>query len=157
MTKDTTVGILSVVVGGIYLAAAFKIPLFAAGDRIGPRMFPFMISALVIGCGVILLLKEFLRKERIPFSWEFVSQRDVWIRILITIVLGIIYGLVLDWLGYVIATFFFMIFMATIINIGKHLQNLLIAAAFSVITFAAFALFLKLSLPRGILGDILPF
>ena len=116
-----------------------------------------MISALVIGCGVILLLKEFLRKERIPFSWEFVSQRDVWIRILITIVLGIIYGLVLDWLGYVIATFFFMIFMATIINIGKHLQNLLIAAAFSVITFAAFALFLKLSLPRGILGDILPF
>ena len=36
MTKDTTAGILSVVLGAGYLAASFKIPVFQAGDEIGP-------------------------------------------------------------------------------------------------------------------------
>jgi putative tricarboxylic transport membrane protein len=157
MTKDTTVGIVSVVLGVGYLVATFRIPLFETGDEIGPRVFPFMISAVVIGCGLALILKDFKNKNRKPFSWGFATERGIWLRILFTIAAGIIYGLVLDWLGYVIATFFFMIFVASIINIGKHLQNAIIAAAFSIITFVAFALILKLSLPRGILGDVLPF
>jgi putative tricarboxylic transport membrane protein len=157
MTKDMTAGILSVVLGAGYLASAFRIPLFEAGDEIGPREFPFMISALVMCCGLALILKDMRSRERKPFSWGFASERSVWIRIIFTIAVGIIYGLVLDWLGYVIATFFFMIFVASIINIGRHLQNIIIAAAFSISTFVAFALILKLSLPRGILGDILPF
>jgi putative tricarboxylic transport membrane protein len=47
--------------------------------------------------------------------------------------------------------------VASIINIGRHLQNLIIAVAFSIVTFVAFAVILKLSLPRGILGGVLPF
>ena len=157
MTKDMTTGIWSVVLGAGYLFSAFKIPLFNAGDRIGPRVFPFMISALVIGCGLTLILKEIRNKAAKPFKWEFASEHGVWLRIIFTMAAGITYGLVLDWLGYVIATFFFMAFMASIINVGRHLQNLVIAVVFSVGTFVAFAILLKLSLPRGILGDYLPF
>jgi putative tricarboxylic transport membrane protein len=157
MTRDMTTGIWSVVVGAGYLFSAFKIPLFHAGDQIGPRVFPFMISALVIGCGLTLILKEIRNKEAKPLIWGVAAERGVWLRIICTIVAGIIYGLVLDWAGYIIATFFFMVFMASIINIGRHLQNLVIAAVFSVGTFVAFAVLLKLSLPRGILGDYLPF
>ena len=150
MTKDMTTGIGSVAVGAVYLAAAFKIPLFHAGDRIGPRMFPFMIAAVVIGCGLVLIVKK-------PFSWGFAAERGVWLRIVFTIAAGIIYGLVLDWLGYLIATFLFMIFITSMINIGRHAQNLVISVLFSVIIFVVFAMILKLSLPRGILGDYLPF
>jgi putative tricarboxylic transport membrane protein len=157
MTKDTTVGVFSVLLGAAYLASATRIPVFDAGDQIGPRMFPFMISAVVICCGLALLLKELKRKERQPFSWGFASERGIWLRILCTIAAGIIYGLVLDWLGYVIATFFFMSVVASIINIGRHLQNIIIAAVFSIVTFVAFEVILKLSLPRGILGGVLPF
>jgi putative tricarboxylic transport membrane protein len=157
MTKNMTAGIFSVVLGLGYLVAAFRIPVFDTGDEIGPRAFPFMIAAVVICCGLALILKELKSRNRKPFSWGFISERGIWLQILITIAAGIIYGLVLDWLGYVIATFLFMIVVASIINIGKHLQNLIIAAAFSIVTFVAFAVILKLSLPRGILGGILPF
>jgi putative tricarboxylic transport membrane protein len=157
MRKDITAGIFSVVLGLGYLVAAFRIPLFDTGDEIGPRAFPFMISAVVICCGLALVLKELKSRNRKPFSWGFTSEQAIWIRILVTIAAGIIYGLVLDWLGYVIATFFFMIVVASIINTRKHLQNTIIAAAFSIITFVAFAVILKLSLPRGILGGVLPF
>ncbi len=157
MTKDMTAGIFSVVLGLGYLVAAFRIPVFDTGDEIGPRAFPFMISAVVICCGLALILKELKSRNRKPFSWGFTSERGIWLRILITIAAGIIYGLVLDGLGYVIATFFFMIVVASIVNIGRHLQNILIAAAFSIVTFVAFEVILKLSLPRGILGGVLPF
>jgi putative tricarboxylic transport membrane protein len=39
-----------------------------------------------------------------------------------------------------------------LINVGRHKQNLIIAVVFSVFTFVAFALILKLSMPRGLLS-----
>ena len=50
-----------------------------------------------------------------------------------------------------------MIVVSELINVGRHVQNLVIAVVFSVVTFVSFALILKLSLPRGLLGGILPF
>ena len=63
MTKDTTVGIFSVLLGVGYLVSTFRIPVLEAGDEIGPRVFPFMISAVVICCGLALILKELYEQE----------------------------------------------------------------------------------------------
>jgi putative tricarboxylic transport membrane protein len=128
-----------------------------AGDEVGPRAFPFLIAAVVLGCGVGLLVKEVLNKERKSFSWRFIADRTIWLKILFTMVAGIVYGLVLDWLGYLISTIIFMMFVCSLINVGRHVQNVIIASTFSISTFVAFALVLKLSLPRGILGAVLPF
>ncbi len=156
-TKDTITGALSIALGAVYLASATTIPVTTAGDRVGPRAFPYLVAALVICCGLWLLLKEFLNKNPQPFSWGFRRDRAVWIRIILTMAAGICYGLVLDWLGYLIATILFVMFVSELINVGRHRQNLLIAVIFSATTFIAFALVLKLSLPRGILGAVLPF
>ena len=156
LTKDTITGAAAVVLGSVYLISTRAIPVMDAGDQVGPRAFPYLIAVLVICCGLWLLAKEFLNKNRQPFSWRFASERAVWVRILLTMAAGITYGLVLDWLGYIIATFLFMIFVCELINVGRHAQNLLIAVVFPVFTFVAFALILKLSLPRGILGAFLP-
>jgi len=156
-TKDTITGVFSVVVGSVYLISTTTIPITAAGDQVGPRVFPYIIAVLVIGCGLWLLAKEFLSKNRQPFSWGFIADRWVWVRILLTMAAGICYGLVLDGLGYLIATFLFMIVVCEMINVGRHGQNLIIATAFPIVTFVSFALLLKLSLPRGILGAVLPF
>ena len=157
MTKDMTAGLLALVVGGIYLAATFRVPVYEAGDAIGPRVFPFMIAAVVICCGAVLVFKDRLDVNRVSFTWGLKSEGGIWLRILLTIAGGITYGLVLDWLGYLIATFLFMIFVTSFINLRRHLQNIILAGVFSTTSFIAFALLLKLSLPRGILGGILPF
>ena len=157
MTKNLTTGIFSVILGLVYLAGTYNIPLNDAGDSVGPRSFPFLIAALVLICGVALIINDLRSKDRKPFSWGFASESGVWLRIIATMVVGIIYGLVLDWLGYLIATFFFMILVTTLINVGRHKQNLIVSVLFSIISFISFALILKLSLPRGLLGGILPF
>jgi putative tricarboxylic transport membrane protein len=157
MTKDMTAGIVSVVLGVGYLIGTFRITVPEAADMTGPRVFPFMISVAMLACGLALILKDVRSKNRQPFSWRIAAERGIWLRILFTIAAGIVYGLVLDWLGYLIATFFFMMFVASIINLGRHLQNAIIAVAFSTISFVGFAVVLKLSLPRGLLGGVLPF
>ena len=155
-TKDTITGVFAVVLGAAYLASTFRIPQMDAGDEVGPRAFPYIVAAVVIACGLALLLKELLNTKRQEFSFKFVADRGIWLRIVATMIAGIAYGLVLDWLGYLISTVIFMLVVCTMINVGKHKQNIIIAVVFSIFTFISFALILKLSLPRGVLG-FLPF
>jgi putative tricarboxylic transport membrane protein len=70
---------------------------------------------------------------------------------------GIAYGLVMDSLGFLIPTTLFMLFISTLINRGRLVQNLVLAVAFSMITYGVFAVALKLSLPRGFIEQMLPF
>lgn len=156
ITKDTITGVFSIVLGIAYLLGTVKIRVMDAADEVGPRTFPYIIATTVIICGVLLLFKEFTNKERKAFSFGFITERAIWIRILLSMAAGIVYGLVLDWLGYLISTVIFMFFVGCMINVGRYMQNLIIALAFSVFTFVAFALILKLSMPRGILS-FLPF
>lgn len=157
MTKNMQSGLLAVILGLAYLAGTFAIPMYETGDSIGPRSFPFLIAAIVLICGVALIFHDLRAKERKPFSWGFAAQRAVWLRIAATIIFGILFGLVLDTLGYLIAMFLFMIIITSMINVGRHKQNLIISVAFALISFLSFAVLLKLSLPRGLLGGILPF
>lgn len=156
MTKDTITGVVSIALGIAYLVGTFKIPVMEAADEVGPRSFPFLIAATVILCGVWLLVKEFRNKERQSFSFDFITERAIWLRIVLCMAGGIVYGLILDGLGYLLSTVLFMFFVCELINVGRHRQNLVIALSFSVFTFVAFALVLKLSMPRGVLG-FLPF
>jgi putative tricarboxylic transport membrane protein len=157
MTKNLTTGIFAVILGLAYLAGTYNIPLNEAGDSVGPRSFPLLNSALVIICGLALIVSDLRSKDRKPFSWGFISEGGVWLRILATISTGIIFGLVLDFLGYLIAMFLFMIIVTSLINVGRFKQNILISVLFSVISFISFAVILKLSLPRGLLSGVLPF
>lgn len=157
MSKNMQSGLLAVILGLVYLAGTFKIPVFETGDSVGPRSFPFLVAAIVLICGVALIINDLLAKERKSFSWGFTTEPAVWIRIAATIFFGIAFGLVLDWLGYLIAMFLFMIIITSMINVGRHKQNLIISVLFSLISFLSFAVVLKLSLPRGLLGGILPF
>ena len=157
MTKNMQSGIFAVIIGLAYLAGTFKIAMYDTGDSVGPRSFPFLIAAIVLICGVALIFHDLRAKERKPFSWGFAAESGIWIKIVVTMLAGIGYGLVLDGLGYLIATVLFMMIVTTLINVGRHKQNLIISVAFALISFLSFAVLLKLSLPRGLLGGILPF
>jgi len=70
---------------------------------------------------------------------------------------GIVFGLIIDGLGYMIATALFIFSVSMLINKGKLVQNIVIAVLFPVVTYFVFGVALKLSLPRGIIETMLPF
>ena len=157
MTKNFASGILSLLIGIIYLVTALRIPDVAAGDNTGPRLFPILISIAAITAGALLCFSDRRYGSSGPVGMRWVEDRAVWIKIFIIMALGVTYGLVLDTWGYLLATGTFMLCATMLINRGRYVQNLLLAFLFPAVTYGAFALALKLSLPRGILENLLPF
>lgn len=156
MTKNLVSGIFALLLGTAYLIGVALLPDVNAGDAIGPRLFPYIIGSATVLCGGVLVFKDLRAKERPPFSFKFKEERAIWIKIAICVALGVLYGKVLDYLGYVIATLAFMLCCTTLINVGRIRQNVIISVLFSFVTYAVFSVGLELSLPRGLL-DFLPF
>lgn len=157
MSKNLTSGIIALILGGIYLATAMQLPDVKAGDAIGPRLFPVIVACAVMLAGAALCIGDKLSSKKEPVNWNFVQDAGVWVKIAVTMILGVIYGMVLDSWGYLLATTAFMFFATMMINRGRFLQNILISVLFPVVTYSAFAIALQLSLPRGIIENMLPF
>jgi len=158
MTKDMIAGLIGVVLGGGYFLMALGLPMSAVQDEVGPRLFPFIVGGVALLSGIVLVLREIRRPqaEKQPFSFGFGAERRVYVKIFITVGGGILYGLALDPVGYVLSTFGFMLLLTFLVS-SRVVQNLLISIVFPLVTYVVFSNLLSLSLPRGILGDLLPY
>ncbi len=156
MTKNMLSGILSIIFGFFYLIMTVGLPDPAIADPIGPKLFPYVVGTIAIFCGVLLIVKELrlnknIKKEVIKFN--ITANKELYIKIAVTIILGIIYGLILEPLGYLISTFIFMLGIMLLVNqLSRKLESVLISIGFSVTTYVVFYLILQLSLPRGLLS-----
>lgn len=157
MSKNFTSGLLSLVLGAIYFFTAVQFPEVTAGDRTGPKLFPMIIGSAAMIAGALLCVLDRKSGKSTPVEWNFFADRGVWSKILVIMILGVTYGLVLDTWGYLVATAAFMFCATLLINRGHFVQNILISILFPVVTYAAFAVALQLSLPRGIIENMLPF
>ncbi len=156
MTKNMISGLISLVLGLAYLYGTSQIPDVQAGDEIGPQLFPYIIGTAAVICGGLLTFLELRKKDKEAFSFGFISERPIWLKIAAIMALGIFYGETLDYLGYVIGTVIFMFLAGCIINKGHTVQNATIAGLFSCVCYGVFSVALNLSLPRGLLS-FLPF
>ena len=156
MTKNMITGLISFVLGVAYLYGASQIPDVQAGDEIGPRLFPYIIGTAAVICGGLLTFLEMIKKDKEAFSFGFITEKSIWLKIATIMALGIAYGETLDYLGYVVGTIIFMFLAGTVINRGHTVQNITIAGLFSCVCYGVFSVALNLSLPRGLLS-FLPF
>lgn len=161
MTKNMISGILALVLGVFYLATAMTLPAHTnMGDIMGPRLFPTVVAVACIVAGAALVLFELVGKNRAKSEkadFGFRKYKEVWIDIAVLTVIGIVYGMILDWLGFTVATLLFMFAVTMLINRGRLLQNLLVAVLFTIAAFLVFGFAFKLSLPRGLVENLLPF
>ena len=151
-------GIIAVAIGGIYLITAMLLPQMRMGDKLGPKLFPTIVGIVAIASGIILMIQDRRPgKASKKADFGFIKNKDLWLKILLTTLVGIVYGLVMDSLGFIIPTTLFMLFISMLINKGRLVQNIIVALSFAVICYGVFGVALKLSLPRGFIEQMLPF
>ncbi|MCX7027096.1 MAG: tripartite tricarboxylate transporter TctB family protein [Spirochaetes bacterium] len=151
-------GLIAVVIGGIYLVTTMLLPQMRMGDRLGPKLFPAVVGVIAFVSGIILMIQDSRKgKASKKPDFGFVKNKNLWLKILLTTVVGIAYGLVMDSLGFILPTTLFMLFISMLINKGRFVQNLIVALCFALISYGVFAVALKLSLPRGFIEQMLPF
>ncbi len=151
-------GLIALVIGGAYLITTMLLPEMRMGDKLGPKLFPTIVGVAAMISGVILILQDSRpgKASKKP-DFGFVKNKELWLKILLTMVVGIAYGLVMDSLGFIVPTTLFMLFISMLINKGRLVQNIIIAFSFAVICYGIFGAALQLSLPRGIIEQMLPF
>lgn len=153
LSKNRVTGLVSLVLGVIYFFATKNLPESAVADPIGPRAFPFIVSAGMVIVGLVLTLKrETVTAKNRAVIFDLATEKGLMLDIAYTCVAGIIFGLILEPVGYLISTLLFMTAMMFITNGRRVVYNTSIALLFALTTYGLFFGLLDVSLPRGVLA-----
>jgi putative tricarboxylic transport membrane protein len=131
-----------------FLIGSLNLPKANLGNPNGPLYFPVGISVLLLIFSGIYLFQELkVINEGNDKITELFTGRTPKL-IIVTILLGIGYALIFESVGFLIATILFLGALLFLINgIRKWKVNVIVALAFSFISWYAFSQMLGVSLP----------
>lgn len=110
-----------------------------------PRVLAILLALLTVAELVRALGQaESAAADRIP--------SEAWRRIGATLVIMMGFALVLEWLGFLLATFALMVFLLRAIDAPSWSKVFVIALATAALSYGLFAWLLGVPLPAGILG-----
>lgn len=139
---DRSASMVFLLIGVAFIVESRKISASAYGSSVGPDMFP-------MGLGIILILLSL----RLFYETRFYSLMKIkgqsldYKRFAIILVSAILYGLLLEPMGYVITTFLFLVIGFQTMDKGGWLKTILISGGFSYGIYYLFVEVLEGSLP----------
>lgn len=136
------------IVGFIYLISTLNLPKAKLGDPNGPMYFPATIALLIIVASAVYFFQEWkLRKEEFK-EFELVKEGKAPFYLIATIILMLIYTFLFERIGFLYSTMLFLGGLMFLLNGKKKwIYNIIIAVAFSFVTWYSFAVLLQVSLP----------
>lgn len=150
---DRVIFIGTLILAAVYFYATAQIPMLEIGDPLGPKAFPRLLGiGLLITAGLLLL--EMLRAKKIAAHDAAPKTPLVWRHYLVVGAAAIwtgVYFMVFEWLGYAIATTFYLLAMTMYFHKGHPKTNVLTSVLFSFISYFMFTQLLGVTLARGLL------
>ncbi len=147
------------VLGGLVLYWMRDLPSGTAATGYGPDFYPKVLLVVLAILAVILLIQTLMNKgdaaedpnEEKP---EPAENRHQWIMMAIFTAMGIAYALLLNTLGFIIASILLVLGGMKLMG-GKWLPSIIISVVVVVVLYVGFKIGFKVQLPDGILGGIL--
>jgi hypothetical protein len=137
--KDFWAGVLFIVLGAAGILLALDYAMGTAG-RMGPGYFPRWLSGILVGLGVLLVLRSFrLQGEKIAFP--------TFQPVVIVLASVLAFGLTVTKLGLVVATILLVVIASFASHEHRWKESLIAAAALAAFVVAAFKYGLQLQLP----------
>ena len=146
MKVSEIIGSLSLLALGIFMTwQATKLSL-GTPRAPGPGFFPFYAALLLIGISLTIFLQALQKKQ---------GEREGgrrWERVVLTLALIFVYALILESVGYLLATFLLIFFLLRMMIRKGWWFAPLLAGALSLGSYVLFKIWLNVLLPRGMLG-----
>ncbi len=117
-------------------------------DWLGPGYYLLLMSIGMLVTGVIHIYHHLRKGQTIA---KEKTSKEMTIRLITSFVACAIYLILIDIIGYAIATFVFFILMFRIVGIRSWPYNLVLSAFLSVAYYFVFVKFCSMVFPRGIL------
>ena len=117
----------------------------------GPGFTPFLSGAVLVVSGLILMLstlsKQYMEEEMGIFLMKG-GKKDS----LFTLLALFVYIILLEPIGFLITTFFVLLFLFKLTDTKRWLAPLVLSASSVILSYLVFSVWLKLQFPKGLLG-----
>jgi putative tricarboxylic transport membrane protein len=155
-SSGTSLGASVVAAGLVVLAGVRGIGSGAGYDRIGPRFFPIVIAAGMIGLGGILAISGRRRREQVDAAASPPTAAGIDWRPFGYFALAFLLFLVLmEPAGFAVTAALQFWLIARAFRSGRPARDAVIAVVLALIVYLAFSRALGLPLPAGILEGLL--
>lgn len=131
----------------------------AADGGFGPQQpgfFPMIVGVGLMAFGLAFLIRATVRPDSDLVAKAAKEHADMHWRTLWIVIVGlVIYAVVLDPLGYIVATSIFFVATAWVAGSRKLLRDVIVAVLFSAAVYFGFTELLGVRLPAGLLELVL--
>jgi putative tricarboxylic transport membrane protein len=143
--RDLVVAALALALGAAAIFESAKLPLGTVRNP-GQGFFPWWISVVIVLLALVLLTQALTPR---PSANQHAPGRIAKVTALLLALAA--YTFLLDFLGYMICTFFLVLFMLRAIDLHRWPVALGMALLTAVGSYVMFAVWLSVPLPRGLL------
>jgi putative tricarboxylic transport membrane protein len=141
--RDVVVGVLALALGAAAIFESTKLPLGTVRNP-GQGFFPWWTSAVIVLLALVLLTQALISR---PSTNQQAPGRIAKVTVLLLVLSA--YTFLLDFLGYLICTFFLVLFMLRATDLHRWSVALSMALFTAVGSYVVFAIWLSVPLPRG--------
>lgn len=149
--RDIIGALIWMAVGAVFCVGALDFG-FSRMGTIGGGFFPFVAGGAMIGLSIVVLVTALAGKSGEKPAGPFLAERDSFRKLVFALLALFAYVLVVRYGGFVPTTFLFMIFLLKFIEPQTWFVSLAAGALTTGAAHLVFNLWLKVQLPRGVLG-----
>lgn len=118
----------------------------------GPGFFPLWLGVILGLMSIGLLVTITLQKETAMSVREILAEEIRWKEVLLVIISLVLYGVLIDYIGYLLVTFLLMALLLRSVEPQPWMAVVGWALGGTLGSYLVFEVWMKLRLPRGILG-----
>ncbi|CAM5184679.1 Putative tricarboxylic transport membrane protein OS=Ureibacillus acetophenoni OX=614649 GN=SAMN05877842_101323 PE=4 SV=1 [Ureibacillus acetophenoni] len=141
-TFDRYMSVILIAVGTFFIISSTQISASTYGSSVGPDIMPMLLGIVLILLSILLFFQTMKYK-----SDGQKSEEQNYGKFLIMLGLALLYALTLEWLGYIITTFIFLLAGFQIMQKGKILYSIIISLSFTLVVYYVYVEVLQGTLP----------
>jgi putative tricarboxylic transport membrane protein len=148
--RDLVSSIIWMALGGVFVVGALQQGLMRK-DVPGPGFLPFLSGIALIVISLFVLIPALLKGKKDQSS-DLFPTRQSFKKLLFALAALFGFGIALEYLGYLLTTFLFMLSIARLIEPKGWWTTTLVAFLTAALSYLLFVVLLEVQLPKGPLG-----
>ena len=151
MKTDQFNGVLFLIISILICFGSIGFP-YGNVHNPGPGFLPFWLGVVLGLLSIILLIRTSLQRKETRLFRQVLTEKIRWGKVLITVVALILYGVLMEYVGFLLLTFLFMACLMRFVDPQSWKRVIGWALVGSVGSYLIFEVWMKLRLPKGFLG-----